>query len=503
MSIQRMLYQGDPILRRPCEPIGDFDAGVQSLIQDLKDTLNSTTGLGLAAPQIGVSKQIFIYDADRKNGDGKYKVLINPRLLNSEGEAISKMEGCKSAPAVRVDVPRGKVIDIEGIDETGQPVRYRAENEEAIVIQHELDHLEGKLVTDHLDLEARQSYQRRLANFERGSRNPASVGSLIDIFERLQPMIAHPQGVVFSQNVGKYQILVIKSGSQIQLYFGKPSVDLQELNMSGIMSRIDVERPLNLLGLYTQAMMLCLLWNSSPRLAHMIGFGGGRIPMVLHYYFPELIVESTEIDRAVVGLATRYFGISLDDRMRVFVQDGRDYLKNLVSNIRYDVIFVDCFTGAGLHPYALSTIEFYQLCKSHLVDGGVIVSNLVASDPMFGQKVNTLVRSFKYAWRFEHENADVFFGSDRNLDREEAGKAADELHERLGFDFPFRDLARHLHRITVEVTDQFGEMLSDKADGYFRERLSADDPLFRRAKRNDPCPCGSGKKFKKCHGSAS
>jgi hypothetical protein len=189
--------------------------------------------------------------------------------------------------------------------------------------------------------------------------------------------------------------------------------------------------------------------------------------------------------------------------MKVFVEDGRQYLENRPSAAKYDVIFVDCFTDAGLHPYLLSTTEFYHLCKSHLSEDGVVVSNLVASDPMFGQKVNTFARSFEHVWQFEHENADVFFGSSRDLRLEDARQTAQELQERYRFGFSLPELARNLHKITVDVTDQFGESLSDKARGRSRDNLSLHDPLFKHAKRNELCPCGSGKKFKKCHGFAS
>jgi spermidine synthase len=118
--------------------------------------------------------------------------------------------------------------------------------------------------------------------------------------------------------------------------------------------------------------------------------------MVLHHYYPELVVESTEIDRTVVSLARKYFGIATNDRMKVFIEDGREYLARQTPATRYDIILVDCYTGAGHHPYSLSTTEFYALCKDHLTAGGVVATNLVSSDPLFEKKVNTFTNSFDH-----------------------------------------------------------------------------------------------------------
>jgi peptide deformylase len=146
-----------------CEPVAAVDDSVRKIVQDLVDTLYSTTGVGLAAPQIGVNKRVFIYDPFRSGDDRHYKVLLNPRITHREGTTISAGEGCKSAPDLRLDVERSAIIDIEGMDETGAPVFFRAEGLEAIVLQHEMDHLEGKLITHQLAPEECASYERPLA----------------------------------------------------------------------------------------------------------------------------------------------------------------------------------------------------------------------------------------------------------------------------------------------------------------------------------------------------
>jgi peptide deformylase len=236
MAICRIVQFGEPILQQACAAVSSVDESVRNLIQNLKDTLDSTTGVGLAAPQIGVNQRVFIYDAGRADGPGNYKVLINPEITAREGETVSKREGCKSAPELRVDVERSKEIDVEGLDESGNRVRRHADGFESIVIQHETDHVNGKLITEQLSGDSRDSYGRRLANINRMQTDTRYTHNLEEIHKRLAPFASSAEGVLFSQNTAEYQILVIKAGTQIQLYFAEPASDAKEAGLSGIMS---------------------------------------------------------------------------------------------------------------------------------------------------------------------------------------------------------------------------------------------------------------------------
>jgi spermidine synthase len=320
---------------------------------------------------------------------------------------------------------------------------------------------------------------------------PWQEANLARIALALRPGQAAAQGLLERRSRSGYELLTIKEDSQIQLYFaaaaGGPA------DVSGIMSRVDLNRPLHLLGIYTRAMMAALMWKPDARRVYHIGFGGGRIPMVLHHYFPEMVIESTEIDPEVVRVARRWFGVQPDERMLVFTEEGRAFLARQPATVAYDIILVDCFTGSGHHPYSLSTHEFYELTRSRLAPGGVVATNLVASDPMFEQKIATMQASFAHLWRFETEGADVFFGSDKPIGLDTLGKHADLVFRQAPFSFPFVELLDEIHECSPAESQ---EILTDG------ERVSAavDDLMFHNVGRNDPCPCGSGKKFKHCHG---
>lgn len=215
--------------------------------------------------------------------------------------------------------------------------------------------------------------------------------------------------------------------------------------------------------------------------------------MVLHHYFPRMVIESTEIDAEVVRLARRWFGIRPDDRMPVYTEEGRRFLARQPKTVVYDSILVDCFTGSGQHPYSLSTREFYELTRSHLAPGGVVATNLDASDPMFEQKVATIQASFSHVWRYRTDEANVCFASDHPVGRDTLRTHAELVFRQAPFSFPF-----------VELLDEIRECspapaVASLTDGHSSE-AATDDLMFQHAGRNDPCPCGSSKKFKHCHG---
>jgi spermidine synthase len=319
---------------------------------------------------------------------------------------------------------------------------------------------------------------------------PWQEANLAQIALALRSARAAPQGLVERRSRTGHELLTIKEGSQIQLYFAAAGGSAE---LSGIMSRVDLNRPLHLLGIYTRAMLATLMWRPEARRVHHIGFGGGRIPMVLHHYFPQMVIESTEIDPEVVRLARRWFGAHPDERTPVHIEDGRAYLARQPASISYDIILVDCFTGSGQHPYSLSTREFYALARSRLAPGGVLATNLDASEPMFEQKVSTIQASFAHVWRFGTEDANVVFGSDEPIGPDTLRRRAESVFRRAPFSFPFVELLDSLYECAPAGT---AEVLSDER----RTSAAADDLMFQGAERNDPCPCGSGKKFKHCHG---
>jgi spermidine synthase len=310
-----------------------------------------------------------------------------------------------------------------------------------------------------------------------------------------------PDGLIFEGHAFGERIVLVKSEGQIQLYFASSPAISADIEMSGVMSRIDPNTPLKLLGVYTQAMMLALCWRPDPKRVYMLGFGGGRIPLVLRHYFPECIIDGSEINAEVLNIARQYFGIKEDDRMHIAVEDGRAWLGKTPVNQRYDIILVDCFTGKGNHPYRLSTIEFYNLCKSRLVEGGMVATNLLEDDSLFEQKLSTFAASFGNVVDFEHHGAHVLFGSENAIDPTEITTRALELNLKYSFEFPFAEHARHITKMSAGPSIRNKESLIDRDEKLHANNLRLDqDPMSRKSGRNDPCPCGSGKKFKKCHG---
>lgn len=332
-----------------------------------------------------------------------------------------------------------------------------------------------------------------------GNKEQFQKNNLLRIENKLNWLKSSPEGLIYNKSGKNFNILIEKAGSQIRLYFSENRNQKMEA-ISGIMSRIDLNKPFDLLGIYTQAMMLSLLFNNHPKNLYVIGFGGGRLSMVFHHYFPEIIVDNTEIDRNVIQLSKKYFGIDEDSRMKIFEEDGRGFLEKYPQNI-YDIILVDCFTGAGDHPYLLSTKEFYSLCRKHLTPDGVVASNLSKSDPLFGNKVKTFMDSFKFSFQFEHQGEYVFFGSDSYSNSSDFQQKAKQIYLECPFDFPFIERSKELKTMNTNLyyeTLNINAVLMDTPTN--NNIISVKDSMFQNIGRNELCPCGSGKKYKKCHG---
>lgn len=143
MSILELISEENPILFEKSEPVVDIlSAECKNLIEDLVETSMSLGGYGLAAPQVGINQQVFVY---RKaiNSD-KYKVVINPGIVVASGKLMSKAEGCLSHPGFRTDVRRFKTFILKGFDENGEEKRIKGTNKkESCILQHEFEHLMG------------------------------------------------------------------------------------------------------------------------------------------------------------------------------------------------------------------------------------------------------------------------------------------------------------------------------------------------------------------------
>jgi peptide deformylase len=142
-------------LRRKADKVDKVDRPLARLLDDMVDTMYAANGVGLAGPQIGVSKRIFVADV----GDGPIR-LVNPRLVDHKGRGVGT-EGCLSIPGILGQVERWKQVVVKGLDEFGDSVVYEAGGLLAVVFQHEMDHLDGQLFTDlAVDLVDQETLER-------------------------------------------------------------------------------------------------------------------------------------------------------------------------------------------------------------------------------------------------------------------------------------------------------------------------------------------------------
>lgn len=157
MSVRPIRLFGDPVLRAPSAPIEEIDDGVRALIQDLLDTVELPGRAGVAAPQIGVGLRAFSY-----NIDGDIGYVLNPVLTEVRGEPEPTGEGCLSVPGLWHDALRHPWARVEGIDLDGNAVVLEGEGLLAQALQHETDHLDGKLFLTRLDAETRKVAMREV-----------------------------------------------------------------------------------------------------------------------------------------------------------------------------------------------------------------------------------------------------------------------------------------------------------------------------------------------------
>jgi len=161
MSILRIREFPDDVLRRAAEPVQNVDGRLQSLIDDMFETLYAAPGLGLAAPQVGTSLRLFVYDLGIREGEHERKIILNPTIVAQEGE-IEEEEGCLSIPDYREIVTRAAKVFLKGYDQDGREVQLEAQGLEARLFQHELDHLDGVLMFDRMSPLKRDLFQRKL-----------------------------------------------------------------------------------------------------------------------------------------------------------------------------------------------------------------------------------------------------------------------------------------------------------------------------------------------------
>ena len=158
MSTLSIRVFGDPVLREQASPVDSFDAGLRRLAEDMIETMRQAPGVGLAAPQVGRSLRLIVFEVGEETGA---RALANPVLKNEWGEQVGD-EGCLSVPGLYYPVRRAQKIWAEGMDLDGHGVTIEGEDLLARVLQHEVDHLDGVLCIDRLDADHRSEALAKL-----------------------------------------------------------------------------------------------------------------------------------------------------------------------------------------------------------------------------------------------------------------------------------------------------------------------------------------------------
>jgi peptide deformylase len=174
MALRTILEFPDPRLRTRAEPVTRFDAALGTLIDDMLETMYAAPGIGLAATQVDVHKRLIVIDISEEHNAPL--VLINPEILAREGEALTE-EGCLSVPGIFDEVKRAARVRVRAQDRNGERFEGDYEDVLAVCIQHEMDHLEGRLFVDYLSDLKRERIRKRLdkERKERTSRTPTTT----------------------------------------------------------------------------------------------------------------------------------------------------------------------------------------------------------------------------------------------------------------------------------------------------------------------------------------
>lgn len=157
MAILSVRLYGDPVLRRRAEPVAEVTAEIHTLLDDMVETMYDHAGIGLAAPQVGVSLRLLVLD----EGGRAARAYLNPAIVEQGGQ-VTEEEGCLSLPGLFADVTRAEWVVVEAQDRAGAPIRRRATDLLARVFQHEIDHLNGVLFIDRLDKVTRDRIKRQI-----------------------------------------------------------------------------------------------------------------------------------------------------------------------------------------------------------------------------------------------------------------------------------------------------------------------------------------------------
>lgn len=168
MTVREILEYPDPRLRNVAKPVPEVTAEIQTLIDDMAETMYASEGCGLAATQIGVDLRIFVVDTAGSDEPSDFRVFINPEIVEKDGNQVWN-EGCLSFPGVSEEITRAERVRMRALDRQGKSFEVEADGLLAVALQHELDHLNGVLMIDKLNAVKRKLMGRKLARAKQES----------------------------------------------------------------------------------------------------------------------------------------------------------------------------------------------------------------------------------------------------------------------------------------------------------------------------------------------
>ena len=169
MAVLHILKYPDPILKKVALPVEHISGDTVCLIQDMVETMYAAPGVGLAAPQMGILQRIIVIDVDYENPGKNLIKLINPEIRHTDGEVVWE-EGCLSVTDFTAEVKRAARVEVVGLNEKEQDICVAGEGLLAVALQHEIDHLDGKLFIDRISRLKRELYTRRLKKMLRSGK---------------------------------------------------------------------------------------------------------------------------------------------------------------------------------------------------------------------------------------------------------------------------------------------------------------------------------------------
>lgn len=164
MALLQVLHYPDPRLRNTAQPVAQVDAEVRKLVDDMFETMYEAPGIGLAAIQVNVPKRVIVIDIS--NDKSQPLCLINPVITHLDGKEVME-EGCLSVPGIYDEVERAKSIEVKALDRDGKPFTLQTDGLLAVCIQHEIDHLDGKLFVDYLSEMKRSRIRKKMDKLRR------------------------------------------------------------------------------------------------------------------------------------------------------------------------------------------------------------------------------------------------------------------------------------------------------------------------------------------------